>query len=107
VVRTADKIAAPNPDWNGEKPDPGTSKAPYRIYNIGSNNPVGLLDFIVAIEQAVGREAKKIYLPLQPDDVEKTFADVDDLARDVGFRPSTPLSEGIAHFVKWYRSYYG
>jgi UDP-glucuronate 4-epimerase len=107
VVRTADKTAAPNPDWNGEKPDPGTSKAPYRIYNIGNNNPVGLLEFIAAIEQAVGREAKKVYLPLQPGDVDKTFADIDDLARDVGFRPSTPLSEGIARFVKWYRSYYG
>jgi UDP-glucuronate 4-epimerase len=107
VVRTADKTAAPNPDWNGERPDPGTSKAPYRIYNIGNNNPVGLLEFIAAIEQAVGREAKKVYLPLQPGDVDKTFADIDDLARDVGFRPSTPLSEGIARFVKWYRSYYG
>jgi len=107
VARTADNIATPNPEWTGDKPDPGTSRAPYRIYNIGNNDPVGLLEFIAAIEHAVGREAKKIFLPLQPGDVETTFADIDDLARDVGFRPSTPLSEGIARFVAWYRSYYG
>jgi UDP-glucuronate 4-epimerase len=107
VLRTADKIAEPNPDWSGDKPDPATSNAPYRLYNIGNNNPVALMDFVAAIETAVGREAKKVFLPMQPGDVPKTFANVDDLVRDVGFRPSTPLTEGIARFVAWYRSYYG
>jgi UDP-glucuronate 4-epimerase len=107
VLRTADKIAEPNPNWTGETPDPATSMSPYRLYNIGNNSPVELMDFIGAIEHALGREAKKIYLPMQPGDVPKTFADVDDLVRDVGFKPATPLSEGIARFVSWYRSYYG
>ena len=107
VLRTADKVAEPNPNWTGEKPDPATSMAPYRLYNIGNNSPVELMDFIAAIESALGREAKKIFLPMQPGDVPKTFADVDDLVRDVGFKPATPLSEGIARFVAWYRSYYG
>jgi UDP-glucuronate 4-epimerase len=106
VVRTADKIPEPDPNWNSDAPDAGTSSAPYRVYNIGNNNPVALMDFIATIEKAIGREAKKVFLPLQPGDVEKTFADIDDLARDVGFRPSTPLSEGIEKFVAWYRSYY-
>jgi UDP-glucuronate 4-epimerase len=107
VLRTADKIAEPNPNWSGDKPDPGTSSAPYRLYNIGNNNPVALMDFVAAIETAIGREAKKVFLPMQPGDVPTTFANVDDLVRDVGFRPSTPLTEGIARFVAWYRSYYG
>lgn len=107
VIRTADKIAEPNPAWNSEAPDPATSNAPYRVYNIGNNNPVALMDFIAAIEKATGREAKKIFLPPQPGDVAKTFADVDDLVRDVGFRPSTSLDDGISRFVAWYRSYYG
>ena len=107
VMRTADKIAAPNPDWNGATPDPATSTAPYRLYNIGNNNPVALMDFIATIEKALGREAKKVFLPLQPGDVAETYADVDDLVRDVGFRPATPLDEGVARFVSWYRSYYG
>jgi len=107
VLRTADKIAAPNPNWSGATPDPATSTAPYRLYNIGNNNPVALMDFIAAIEKALGREAKKVFLPLQPGDVAETFADVDDLVRDVGFKPATPLDEGIARFVSWYRGYYG
>ncbi|MFT3731457.1 MAG: NAD-dependent epimerase [Hyphomicrobium sp.] len=107
VVRVADRIAAPDPNWNGDKPDPATSSAPYRVYNIGNNNAVGLMDFIATIEKATGREAKKTFLPMQPGDVEKTYADIDDLARDVGFRPSTPLDVGITRFVSWYRSYYG
>ena len=106
VLRTADKIATPNPNWSGETPDPATSTAPYRLYNIGNNNPVALMDFIATIEKALGREAKKVFLPLQPGDVAETFADVDDLVRDVGFKPTTPLSEGIARFVSWYRAYY-
>lgn len=107
VLRTADRIAAPNPDWNSERPDPATSSAPYRVYNIGNNNPVALMDFIAAIETATGRTAEKTYLPLQPGDVAKTYADIDDLERDVGFKPSTPIGEGIGRFVAWYRSYYG
>ena len=107
VLRTADRNAEPNPNWSGDKPDPATSLAPYRLYNIGNNNPVALMDFIAAIEKAVRRDAKKIFLPLQPGDVAKTFADVDDLVRDVGFKPATSLDQGIAHFVAWYRSYYG
>jgi UDP-glucuronate 4-epimerase len=107
VLRTADRNAEPNPNWSGDTPDPATSLAPYRLYNIGNNNPVALMDFIAAIEKAIGREAKKTFLPLQPGDVAKTFANVDDLVRDVGFKPTTPLNEGIARFVAWYRSYYG
>jgi UDP-glucuronate 4-epimerase len=107
VLRTADKIAAPDPNWNSDTPDPATSSAPYRVYNIGNNNPVALTDFIATIEKATGRAANKIYLPLQPGDVAKTYADIDDLERTVGFKPSTPLAEGIERFVAWYRSYYG
>ena len=106
VVRTADRIAAPNPDWSGDHPDPATSSAPYRLYNIGNNKPVQLMHFIACIETALGREAKKNFLPLQPGDVPKTFADVDDLVADIGFKPATPIEEGIARFVEWYRSYY-
>jgi UDP-glucuronate 4-epimerase len=106
VLRTADQIAKPNPNWNGDAPDPATSSAPYRLYNIGNNNPVELMDFIAAIETALGREAKKVFLPMQPGDVPKTFANIDDLVHNVGFRPSTPLTEGIERFVAWYRSYY-
>lgn len=107
VLRAADKVAEPNPNWHGDAPDPGTSKAPYRVYNIGNSQPVELMDFIAAIETALGCKAKKNFLPLQPGDVPKTFADIDDLVCDVGFRPATPLAEGIARFVAWYRSYYG
>ncbi len=107
VLRTADKIAAPDPNWNSDALDPATSSAPYRVYNIGNNNPVALMDFIAAIEKATGRTAKKTFLPMQPGDVGKTYANIDDLARDVGFRPSTPIDEGISRFVNWYRSYYG
>jgi UDP-glucuronate 4-epimerase len=106
VVRTADKIAAPDPNWNSAAPDPATSSAPFRIYNIGNNNPVALMDFIAVIEKATGREAKKTLLPMQPGDVAKTFANIDDLVRDVGFKPAMPLEEGISRFVAWYRSYY-
>ncbi len=106
VVRTADKIAAPNPEWSGETPDPATSSAPYRLYNIGSNSPVELMHFIACLEKALGREAKKNFLPMQPGDVPNTFADVDDLVADVGFKPATPIEEGVARFVDWYRSYY-
>jgi UDP-glucuronate 4-epimerase len=106
VLRTADKPPEPNPDWNTDAPDPATSSAPYRVYNIGNNSPVELMDFIAAVEKATGREAKKVFLPAQPGDVPKTFANVDDIVRDIGFRPSTPIAEGVARFVDWYRSYY-
>jgi UDP-glucuronate 4-epimerase len=106
VLRTADRIPRPNPAWNGIRPDPATSSAPYRIYNIGNHKAVELMHFIGALEKALGHEAKKNFLPLQPGDVPATFADVDDLAADVGFAPSTPIEEGIARFVKWYRDYY-
>jgi UDP-glucuronate 4-epimerase len=106
VVRTADRIAAPNPDWSGDRPDPATSSAPYRLYNIGNNNPVELMHFIACLEKALGREAKKNFLPMQPGDVPNTFADVDDLIADVGFKPATPIEEGLARFVAWFRSYY-
>lgn len=107
VVRTAQMTATPNPEWNGADPDPGTSNAPYRVYNIGNNQPVQLTRFIGIIEKELGIEAKKNYLPMQPGDVHETFADVDALAKDVGFRPSTPLEVGIRRFVQWYREYYG
>jgi len=107
VLRTADKVATPNPDWSGDDPDPATSNAPYRLYNIGNNNPVDLMHFIACIEKALGREAKKNFLPLQPGDVPKTYADVDALVADVGFKPATPIEDGIAKFIAWYRSYYG
>jgi len=106
VVRIADRVAQPNPKWTGDEPDPGTSSAPYRLYNIGNNNPVELMRFIACIEKALGREAKKNFLPLQPGDVPATFADIDDLVADVGYRPSTSIEDGIAKFVDWYRSYY-
>jgi UDP-glucuronate 4-epimerase len=106
VLRTTDRIAQPNPSWDGAKPDPATSSAPYRIYNIGNHSPVELMHFIGVLEKTLGREAKKTFLPMQPGDVPATFADVDDLAADVGFAPATPVEVGIARFVDWYRSYY-
>ncbi len=106
VVRTLDRVATPNPDWSGDDPDTGTSYAPYRLYNIGNNQPVELLRFIEIIEECIGKKAQKNLLPLQPGDVPATYADVDDLKRDVGFKPDTPIEEGIARFVDWYRDYY-
>ncbi len=106
VVRALDRVAKPDPVWSGEAPDPGTSNAPYRIYNIGNNKPVELLRFIEVLEQTLGKKAEKRLLPLQAGDVPATFADVDDLMRDVGFKPSTPIEVGIARFVEWYREYY-
>lgn len=106
VVRVLDRAPAADPDWNGAIPDPGRSAAPYRLYNIGNNSPVELMHFIAAIEAATGREAVKNFLPMQPGDVPATYADVDDLVRDVGFAPKTPVETGIANFVAWYRDYY-
>jgi UDP-glucuronate 4-epimerase len=106
VVRVTMNTAAPNPDWNPAAPDPGTSMAPYRLYNIGNNNSVSLLRFIGAIEEALGKKAIMEMLPLQPGDVPATRANVDDLIRDVGFQPSTTIETGIARFIEWYREYY-
>jgi UDP-glucuronate 4-epimerase len=106
VVRTLDRPATGDPDWSGDTPDPAGSRAPYRLYNIGNNQPVELMHFIACIEAAVGRKAQINMLPMQPGDVPTTYADVDALARDVGFRPGTPVEEGIRRFVAWYRAYY-
>ncbi len=106
VIRTLDQIAAPNTEWDGHNPDPGTSKAPYRIYNIGSNNPCELLRYIEVIENCLGKKAEKNLLPLQPGDVPDTYANVDALIQDVDYKPSTPLEVGIERFIKWYRDYY-
>jgi len=106
VIRTNDHTAEPNPEWNSDAPDPATSKAPYRIYNIGNNNPVELMYLIETIEKSLGRVAEKRMLPLQPGDVPATYANVDALVRDVGFAPKTPIETGVANFVAWYREYF-
>ena len=107
VVRVMGKLPQPDPDWSGEHPDPGTSYAPYKIYNIGNNSPVELMAFVEAIEEALGQTAEKEFLDLQAGDVPATYADVDDLMQDVGFKPETPIKTGIQRFVDWYREYYG
>lgn len=107
VYRTSETIAAPDPHWSGETPDPSTSGAPYRIYNIGNNQPVKLERFIEVIEQALGMQAKKNYLPMQLGDVVETYADIDALSQAVGFRPNTAIETGVQRFVDWYREYYG
>jgi UDP-glucuronate 4-epimerase len=107
VVRVTEKIPRANPAWDSAHPDPGSSKAPYRIYNIGNNQPVELLYLIHLLEEAIGKKANLNPLPMQPGDVEVTCADVEGLARDVGFKPSTPIERGVENFVSWYRSYYG
>jgi UDP-glucuronate 4-epimerase len=106
VVRILDVAPVANPRWNSDAPDPATSNAPYRIYNIGNNKPVPLLDFIKALEKALGRKAKLDLMPMQMGDVVSTMADVSDLERATGFRPNTSIEEGIAAFVTWYRQYY-
>lgn len=106
VMRVADRIPQGNPDWSSDRPDPGTSRGPFKIYNIGNHRPVELQHFIATLEQALGKTAQKNYLPMQPGDVPATYADVDDLMRDVGFRPATPIEDGIRKFVDWYRGYY-
>jgi len=106
VVRILDVIPAPNPDWKSDRPDPATSNAPYRIYNIGNNRPVELLSYIAVLEKCLGKKAQLNLLPMQPGDVPSTMADVSDLEHATGFRPQTTVEEGIAQFVKWYREYY-
>ena len=106
VIRTLDKVATSNPEWDGANPDPGTSKAPWRLYNIGNNNQCTLLHYIEVLEKCLGIEAKKNMLPLQPGDVPYTYADVDDLMKDVDYKPTTTIEEGLAKFVEWYREYH-
>ncbi|RJQ40750.1 MAG: NAD-dependent epimerase [Nitrospiraceae bacterium] len=107
VIRVMQKAPVPDPSWSGQAPDPGTSFAPYRVYNIGNNRPVELLEFIKILEKNLGREAKMNMLPMQLGDVPETYAEIDDLARDAGFKPQTTVEEGIARFVEWYKGYYG
>lgn len=106
VIRVVDRPPAPNPQWSGDVPDPATSRAPYRLYNLGNNQPVELMVLISTLERALGITAKKIMLPLQQGDVIATYADIDDLIRDVGFQPATPIEIGVARFVEWYREYH-
>jgi UDP-glucuronate 4-epimerase len=106
VVRAADRIATADPRWTGEDPDPATSSAPYRIYNIGNSRPVELSQYIETLEQCLGRKAQRNLLPMQSGDVPDTWADVSALERDVGYRPSTTVEEGVRAFVEWYRGYY-
>jgi UDP-glucuronate 4-epimerase len=106
LVRLGDRVAAPNPGWDGNNPDPATSLAPYRIYNIGNNRPVELLYLIKVLEDCLGVKAKIERWPMQPGDVQATYADVADLANDVGFSPATPIEVGVERFVRWYRDFY-
>jgi len=106
VIRTLDNVAAPNPEWTGMDPDSATSKAPYKIYNIGSNKPCELMRYIEIIEECVGKKAEMNMLPLQPGDVPATYADVDALIKDVDYKPNTSIEEGVAKFVEWYRDFY-
>jgi UDP-glucuronate 4-epimerase len=106
VIRVLDRPAPPNPSWNSDAPDPGTSLAPWRVYNIGNNQPVELMDYIGAIEKALGKKAEMNLLPLQPGDVPDTFANVDDLVEQFDYKPSTPVEGGVARFITWYRDYF-
>ena len=106
VIRVLDQPAIPNPNWNSSQPDPGSSSAPWRIYNIGNNSPVELLDYIKAIEDALGVKADMELLPLQPGDVPDTYADVADLVRDFDYKPTTTINQGVAKFIEWYKNYY-
>jgi UDP-glucuronate 4-epimerase len=107
VVRVMGRLPEANPKWSGDAPDPGTSPAPYKVYNIGNNNPVELIKFIEVIETTLGKKANMEFMDLQPGDVVATYADVDDLIEDVGFKPETPIETGIGRFIEWYKSFYG
>jgi UDP-glucuronate 4-epimerase len=107
VVRLVDRLPTPNANWSGDSPDPATSAAPYRVYNIGSHRPESVMHLVEVLESYLGRKAVKQFLPMQQGDVPATYADVDDLARDIGFAPRTPLETGVERFVEWYRSFYG
>jgi UDP-glucuronate 4-epimerase len=106
VIRTLDHVATPNPEWSSDTPDPGTARGPYRLYNIGNQQPVELMHYIEVLEDCLGRKAEKNLLPLQPGDVPDTYADVADLVRDVDYRPATSVEDGVARFVDWYREFY-
>lgn len=106
IIRVCDNVAQPNSAWSGKQPDPATSRAPYRIYNIGNHAPVKLMDFIAEIERATGKTAQKNYLPMQPGDVSLSFADVQQLVDDLEYHPATPIADGVTRFVAWYRNYY-
>ena len=106
IIRILDRPARPNPNWDSNKPDPATSSAPYRIYNIGNNKPVELMDYIKALEDSLGKIAKKELLPMQPGDVADTFADVDDLIEEFGYKPTTSVKDGVTKFAEWYKRYY-
>jgi UDP-glucuronate 4-epimerase len=106
VVRVMETMPEPNPDWSGDHPDPATSRAPWRVYNIGNNQPVELMRYIEVIEECLGKKAEKNLLPMQPGDVPDTYADVSALTEDVGYKPDTPIEEGVKRFVEWYRDYY-
>jgi UDP-glucuronate 4-epimerase len=107
IVRASDRVAAPDPAWDSANPDPASSRHPYRLYNIGSNRPVELLRYIEVLEECLGRKAERQMQPLQPGDVPDTFADVDDLIADVGYKPDTPIEVGVRNFVDWYLEFYG
>lgn len=107
MFNVMDRVPSGNPQWNSNSPDPGSSKVAYRLYNIGNNQPVPLMEFIETIENVLGKKAKKEFLPMQLGDVPSTFADVHDLVSDIGFKPNTPIKEGIEKFMKWYLDYYG
>jgi UDP-glucuronate 4-epimerase len=106
VVRAMGRLPQANPEWSGAAPDPGTSSAPYKVYNIGNNNPVELIKFIEVIENTLGKKANMEFMDLQPGDVVATYADVDDLIEDVGFKPETPIETGIENFIEWYKDFY-
>ena len=106
VVRVSQRPAPPNADWSSDSPDPGTSRAPYSVYNIGNHQPTQLLEVIEILEECLGRKAEKNFLPMQPGDVPATYADIDDLTRDFGFHPATDIRTGIERFVQWYREYH-
>jgi len=106
ILRTLDHVAEPNLDWSGLNPDPGSSRDPWRVYNIGNSNPVNLMDYIEALENELGRSAQKEFLPMQPGDVPDTYADIDQLIQDVHYKPNTTVKDGISRFIAWYREYY-
>jgi UDP-glucuronate 4-epimerase len=107
VIRVSERVARPDPSWRSEAPDPSSSSAPFRLYNIGNSQPVQLLRYIEVIEECLGRKAHKNFLPMQLGDVPETFADIEDLVRDVGYRPATPIEVGVRKFVDWFCGYYG
>ncbi|MEP7029797.1 MAG: NAD-dependent epimerase [Pseudolabrys sp.] len=106
IARLVDRVPVPNPTWSGEAPDPGSSSAPWKVYNIGNNSPVEVLEVVRLLEEKIGKKAKREMLPMQPGDVPATYADVADLMRDVDFKPATPIADGISQFIDWYRTYH-